>query len=64
MEEKACAEYIRDRFLSKRKEKKRFVRTHFTVATDVDNIKRVFESIKDVIREDSLVKAGLRPAEE
>jgi len=50
----AAAEYIQKQFESKNKHKKQ-VYTHLTCATATDNIKMVFNAIKDII-----IRAGLK----
>lgn len=55
-----CASYIQMKFedLNQRKEQKQ-IYTHFTCATDTDNIQFVFDAVTDVIIQNNLSSCGL-----
>ena len=55
-----CAAYVQLKFenLNKRKEQKE-VYTHFTCATDTNNIVFVFDAVTDVIIKNNLKECGL-----
>eukprot|EP00456_Euglypha_rotunda_P028042 TRINITY_DN2230_c0_g1_i3.p1 TRINITY_DN2230_c0_g1~~TRINITY_DN2230_c0_g1_i3.p1 ORF type:complete len:103 (+),score=7.55 TRINITY_DN2230_c0_g1_i3:273-581(+) len=58
MEFQDCADYIQRQFEGKNRQKKQ-VYTHLTCATATDNIRAVFNAIKDIIIRNGLREIGL-----
>ena len=54
-----AAEFFKQKFLSKAKNKNKTIFTHYTVATNKKNIEIVFKSVVAVILEDNLKASGL-----
>jgi len=53
------SKYIRDRFVDLRRENRKYLRVHFTCSTDTKSIETVFDSVKEIILQDSLEKSAL-----
>jgi len=55
----SATSYIRQQFEKRNKNSKRPIYTHVTCATDTDNVKFVFTSVKDILIRGALVEGGL-----
>ncbi|KAJ6235671.1 guanine nucleotide-binding protein g(o) subunit alpha [Anaeramoeba flamelloides] len=53
-----ASEFLKNKFISLNQVKNRNIYTHFTCATDTDNMKRVFENITDFILSNTLRDVG------
>ncbi|GAM25902.1 hypothetical protein SAMD00019534_090770 [Acytostelium subglobosum LB1] len=54
-----AANYIRERFLQINKNEAKNIYSHVTCATDTDNIRVVFQAVKDIIFTQCIMRAGL-----
>jgi len=55
----AASQYIKEQFESKNHNDEKVIYTHITCATDTDNVRVVFNAVKDIIIRQSLGEAGL-----
>lgn len=55
----ACCQYIREKFKERNHNHERKIYTHFTVATDTDAFKKVFQSVQQIILRLHLIDVGL-----
>jgi len=55
----AASEYIKKAFLAQTENPKKAVYSHFTCATDTQNVSVVFNAVKDIILNDTLTEAGM-----
>ncbi|GAM22995.1 hypothetical protein SAMD00019534_061700 [Acytostelium subglobosum LB1] len=53
------ANYIKERFMQINKNENKSIYSHITCATDTDNIRVVFQAVKDIIFTQCVMKAGL-----
>jgi GTPase SAR1 family protein len=54
-----AAQYIKKQFLAQNENPKKVIYTHYTCATDTNNITVVFNAVKDIILNQTLTDAGM-----
>jgi len=52
-------EFLQQLFEDRKRDTEKTIYTHVTCATDTDNIKVVFNAVKDIVIKQSLTEAGL-----
>lgn len=55
----AAQEWIKAQFIARNKNSQKMIYTHITCATSSDNVKTVFNAVKDILIRNSLQDAGL-----
>lgn len=56
---KAGCDYLKNKFISLNRNKDKVIYTHITCATDTENIRFVFDSVRDIVLRVSLERSGI-----
>jgi hypothetical protein len=55
----SCCTYVTEKFLERNHSESKVIYTHVTNATDKDNVKHVFNAVKDTVIRSGMISSGL-----